>query len=400
MLHYMEARKVILSNVGFKEPKSLPLLEALGLVLAHDVRAAHALPLVGMAQADGYAVRSADVAHVDPQQPVKLKLVGRVRAGKFLRRSLAPGEAVQVEAGAPLVEGADTVVMAEDAEAAGPEIRVFRPARQGDHVRQQAEDVAQGDVVLQRGKRLRAQEVALLAALGLTRVSVYPRATVAILTVGPEFVDVRRSTEPGKVRDASAWMLDAMVRELEAMPIHLGIGGNPLLLAWQVKRGLEADVFLISSGLSLAAFEKLNELLAAQGVKGMFWNLNMKPGKPLYFGTRNRTLVFGLPGNPVSTFLKFEEFVRPAILRLMNKEWRKRREVTAELERDIRNRSKRVYFVRTALHRKGKSYLVRSAGNQGSHMLRTLMHSNSIVVMDENQQLLRSGERVRVKIID
>ncbi len=400
MLHYLEARKVILSNVGFKEPRMLPLLEAFGLVLTREIRAAQALPLVGMAQADGYAVRSADVASADPQQPAKLKLVGRVRAGKFVAKTLGPGEAVQVEAGAPLVEGADAVVMAEDAEAAGPEIRVFRSLRQGDHIRQQGEDVAQGDVILPRGKRLRAQEIALLAALGVTQVLVYPRATVAILTVGPEFVGVGKPAGPGKVRDAGAWMLDAMVRELEATPIHLGIGANPLTLAWKVKRGLEADVFLISSGLSLAAFEKLNEVLTAQGVKGMFWNLDMKPGKPLYFGTRDRTLVFGFPGNPVATFLKFEEFVRPVILRLMNKEWRKRREVTAELERDIRNRSKRVYFVRTALHRTGKNYLVRSAGNQGSHMLRTLMHSNSVVVMEANQQLLRSGERVRVTVID
>jgi molybdopterin molybdotransferase len=262
---------------------------------------------------DGYAVRAADVSG-----PVALSLIEEVPAGRSPTRPVGPGQTTRVMTGAPIPDGADAVVPHEQTEAAGRTIHFRRPSSPGQFILPRATEMAAGEVVLPAGTVLTPAALGLLAAVGRTSVTVFPTPRLAIISTGDELVEPDAMPGPGQIRNSNGSLLQALAGRARAIPHYLGIARDePAALDRLVRQGLEeADVLVLSGGVSAGRFDFVPDVLRAAGVEAHFHKVRMKPGKPLFFGTRGRTLVFGLPGNPLSSFVGFELFVRPALRKL------------------------------------------------------------------------------------
>lgn len=314
MLAVADARGVVLRYAKPLPPEVAEVTPAaLGRVTAADVRADRDSPPFTKSLMDGYAVRAADVA----PGPVELRVIEEVPAGRVPATRVGPGEAVRLFTGAPIPDGADAVVMQEKTQRpAADRVRVDDPgAKPGQNVLPRGREMAAGDVVLPAGTVLTPAAVGLLAAVGRTAVPLFPAPRVGILATGSELVEADATPGPGQIRNSNGPMLAAQVARAGAVPRVLGIGRDDRdQLAALVREGLGgSDVLLLAGGVSVGTHDLVPQVLAGLGVETHFHQVRMKPGKPLLFGTKGGVLVFGLPGNPVSSFVGFELFVRPAL---------------------------------------------------------------------------------------
>lgn len=397
MLAYEEALARILRAVPAPRPHRARLEDALGLVLARPIAAAYDLPQFDNAAVDGYAVAVAGAGSIVGVS--ELAVIGVAQAGRPFRGAVRPGQAVRIFTGAPIPEGADAVVMQESVVTGGGHIRLEQRPVDGRHIRRRGEDVRQGRTVITAGTRLRSEEIGLLAALGARSVPVFRRPSVAILTTGSELRAPGRRLKTGQLHDSNRLMLAALAQEAGALPRPLGTAPDEFeAIARGIRRGLEADVLVIAGGMSVGDKDLGRPALRRCGVKRLFWQVNMKPGMPVWFGRRGRTLVFGLPGNPVSAFVTFEEFVTPALARLMGRDWRDPYAHPAQLAADLPvSGSRRTQFVRVAVTGDNGSCRVRPLPGQGSHYLGSLADSDGWLRLSVDAQPLRRGARVLVK---
>jgi molybdopterin molybdotransferase len=311
MLEVADARAVVLRACKPLAAAPTPLADALGRVLAEDVRADLDSPPFTKSLMDGYAVRAADGS--------SLRLAAVVAAGDPPGATVGPGEAVRIFTGAPLPDGADAVVMVEKTEPAEPRIgepvRLTEPVKPGQNVLPRGREMRAGDVVLPAGTAITPAAVGLLAGVGRATVSTVRPPRVAVLATGSELVEADARPGPGQIRNSNGPMLAAQAARAGAVPRYLGIGRDDAnILAAMIRDGLEnADVLILAGGVSVGAFDLVPGVLRDLGVEAHFHKVRMKPGKPLLFGTTGDKLVFGLPGNPVSSFVCFELFVRPAL---------------------------------------------------------------------------------------
>lgn len=376
----------------------VPIDEAWGRVLAHPVTATRDLPPWDNSSMDGFAVRSADL-------PGTLPVAGVVAAGHALGAVLAPGTALRIMTGAPMPAGADAVVIREDAEVLAevlgdpPRVRFADPAAPGANVRRRGEDVAVGEAVLDAGVRLGAGELGFLAALGHAAVRVARKPRVAILSTGDELVSVDVPPRPGQIVNSNLHALSAQVREAGAEPVNAGIApdvteGPDGLLA-RIERALAADVVLTSGGVSVGDFDFVKDAFAAVGVDMDFWKVAMKPGKPLAFGcTPAGNLVFGLPGNPVSSMMCFELFVRPALLALQGANDLERPRAPVVLTTAYAKQPGRAHYLRAALRRQGDTLLAHPHPKQGSGMLSSMVGVDALVEIPAERGDVAAGDRL------
>jgi molybdopterin molybdotransferase len=303
-------------SIIFRHAKSLPpqmLPAAIGRVLAEDVAADLDMPPFDKAMMDGYAVRSADLA----AGPRVLDVVEEITAGRTPTKTLQDGQAARIMTGAPIPAGADAVVMVEHCEAVGDTNVKVPQAVGGLNVQPRGREMRRGEIVLKAGTPLRSQEIGLLAIVGRTSIQAHPAPRVAVLATGDELVEASHMPGDGQIRNSNAPMLVGQVASACGVPHDLGIGRDNLSHLWQlIGDGLTHDVLILSGGVSAGKLDLVPDVLRELGVTSHFHKVRMKPGKPLLFGTRGDTLVFGLPGNPVSSFVCFELFVRPALRRL------------------------------------------------------------------------------------
>jgi molybdopterin molybdotransferase len=389
----------VLDGVGSMDPIEVTLLDAQGLLIAEDITSDFALPSFDNAAMDGYAVRSIDTREAAAHEPVGLQVVGDIAAGAKTRSGMGPGLAMRIMTGAPIPAGADAVIPLEDTDRGLARVGILRPVRPGECVRREGEDLPAGAPALGVGAALGPQQIALLAALGRDRVLVRPRPRVSILSTGSELIEVGHRPAFGEVIDSNSYMLAAAAKDAGADARRIGIvaDDHTSLLDALENQLLRADVLITTGGVSMGAFDVVKEALSEIGTVE-FTRVAMQPGRPQGFGhLGNKVPIFCLPGNPVSSLVSFEAFVRPAIRKLLGKRQLERSTVQAvALESAKSPRGIRQYR-RGVLHREASGgYGVSFVGGAGSHLIASLALSNCLVVIHEETTEVTAGSPVTV----
>lgn len=391
MIALDDARAEILSSVSVLTPVELPTTAALGCVLAADVRSDVAVPPFDNTAVDGFAVRAEDATEV----PARLDVVATLAAGAAPERKVGPGEAIRIMTGAPMPPGADAVVMVEDTELDGEAVVIGRAAAPGDHVRPAGEDVSPGQVVFGAGTLVAAGHLGVLASIGRSAVSVYPRPRVGVLSTGDELVDDDRPLNPGEIRDANRPTLLALVGEAGCVGVDLGLARDTEAeITEALARGLSScDALVTSGGVSMGDFDYIKVVLDQLGDM-RWWQVAIKPAKPLAFGLVGGKPVFGLPGNPVSSMVSFELFARPALRRMMGHPQPERPAVRGVADEDLRRRPDgKVHFVRVVAEAGADGrYHVRSSGGQASNLLRSMALANALAVVPDGDGVASGGD--------
>jgi molybdopterin molybdotransferase len=406
LLSVAEARTIVLEHTQPLPAESTPLTPAvLGQVLAEDITSDLDMPPYDKAMMDGYALRSADVAGGQ----ARLEVIEEVMAGMVPARVVEPGQATRIMTGAPIPHGADAVVQIEhthlhSARSLGIDTR---PVRSGHNVLARGQEMKRGDTVLSAGARLRPQEFGILATVGRTTAKVYPAPRVAILSTGDEIVEADQTPGPGQIRNGNGPMLMAQTQRAAAQPRYLGNARDTRdSLRTLIASGLEDHVLVLSGGVSAGKLDLVPSVLEELGVKAHFHKVAMKPGKPILFGTLttgNRqpaTLVFGLPGNPVSSYVCFELFVRPALRRLRGVIDVGPRFVEAALAEDYSYRSDRPTYHPAWLETADLGRRARPVPWFGSPDLRGLARANAFVVLQPSQEPYRAGQICSVMCVE
>jgi molybdopterin molybdotransferase len=395
-----EARARVLAEAIPLSVESRPLVEALGAVLAEDIVAGHSVPPFDNSAMDGFAVRAADIVDAHADGPVLLVVAETIPAGHVATRALGLDEAAKIMTGAPLPEGADAVVQSEAASEQNGHVLIYEAVKPGKNVRRAGEDVMEGDRVLGPGSVLGPAEIGLIASLGRPTVQVHRRPRVAIISTGSELVEIDQPLGPGQIRNSNSFSLGAQCQQLGIEATSLGIVPDDYEATRQlIEEGLEYDVLLTSGGVSVGQFDFIKEVQDALGVERRLWGVAMKPGKPLVFGVRNGTMVFGLPGNPVSAMVSFELFVRPALLRLMGHCKTIRSPYRAIIAEDVANADGRVYVVRVRAWREHGVWHVSSTGAQGSGILRSMVGASGLALVPGGPRGVRAGEEVEFLLL-
>jgi molybdopterin molybdotransferase len=400
-----EALAQILAQTPVLGFETVPLGEALGRVLGEDVRSARVLPPADNSAMDGYAVRAADCARAKQDAPIWLPLTFEVPAGRTDVPTLARGTAARIYTGAAVPPGADSVVRQEDTDRDGERVAIRVAPELGENVRRAGEDVERGELVLEAGARIGPAQVGMLASLGRTVVAVHQRPRVAVLSGGDELVEPDGDSTGGRIVSSNSWSIAAQCRELGAEPIYLGIARDtPDDIERRLRAGLAADVIVSSAGVSVGDRDFVRGVLEKLGCRLHFWGVRIKPGYPLAFGSVGEDgrgpLVFGLPGNPVSAMMTFEQFVRPALLRMQGARRLHRPLVRARLAETLRKKPGRMNLVRVTLERDGDTVIARSTGNQSSGVLKSMIRAHGILIFPAEASELTAGAIATVQVLD
>ena len=400
MIPPADVQRELLGAVAPLAPVTVPVRDALGLVTTRDVIAGEAVPPFANTAMDGYAVRAADTTGAGPEAPVRLTVAGELPAGRAPTQPVEEGEAIRIMTGAPMPDGADSVVMVEYTETDGDAVRVMHAARPGDHVRAAGGDLAPGDLVFPAGTALGPAHLGVLSSSSFEDVEVVPRARVGVLSTGDELVE-RGPLRPGQVRDSNRSMLLAHVADAGADAADLGLAPDDESI---ITRTLEdaiasCDAVLTSGGVSVGDFDYVKAALGRLG-RMQSWQVAIKPAKPLAFGVIDGTPVFGLPGNPVSSLVSFELFARPALLLMMGHAARFRTEVTATAERALRRKPDgKLHLDRVRVHGEGDSFLAARTGDQASNVLSATAAANGLALLPDGDGVPEGGA-VRVMRLD
>lgn len=401
MISLEEALSQILNAIHPLGLEKVNLLDTLGRVIGEDILASRPIPPKNNSAMDGYALCWEDTRGASREIPVILEVIEDIPAGSIPSKTVGKGQAVRIMTGAPVPEGADAVMRMEDTEKDGRQVRIFVEATKGQDIRNAGEDVRKGEKVISRGDILRPAEIGMLAALGRSFISVYQRPLVAILATGDELVDVDENPSPWQIISSNSYALAAQILDCGATPLQIGIAKDTREdLTAKFKTALRADLIITSGGVSVGDYDLVKDIMKEVGNRMQFWQVAMRPGKPLAFGAMNNIPLFGLPGNPVSSMVSFEQFVRPSILKLMGHRNLFRRTVRALLKSPIEKSQGARHFIRARITFEDGRYRVVSTGEQGSGILKSMVKANGLIVLPEETTSVKVGETVMVQLID
>ncbi len=400
MLSVDEAQKIILAEMRPLESEAVPLALALGRCLAQDIVSTIDDPPWDRSAMDGYAVLSADTKNASHDAPCGLTVIENIPAGTMPQKKVVSGTASKIMTGAPIPEGADAVVKIEDTDPGKKVVLIHSAAERGDFIRPRGEAVRQGALVLQKGVLIRSYEVALMASIGIAQVSVSRRPRVAILSTGDELIDIHAQKRPHQIYNSNGYGLSAQVEEAGGIPIMIGIAKDTREdLTDKLKAISDVDFILISGGVSVGDYDFVKEVIEGLGGAIAFWKVAMKPGKPLAFGMISGKPIFGLPGNPVSAMVTFDQFVRPALL-FAQSFVSLRAVIHATLTESILKEPGRCHFVRGHLTIENGAFKVAPTGDQDSSNIVSLVKANAFIVLPEGSGDVEAGSKVLIQIME
>ena len=394
-----DARARVLARARRLGAEQVPLTSALDRVLAADVVAPEDVPGFDNSAMDGYAVVAADTAGA-AGRPVRVPVVDESRAGRPARRRLSPGAAIRISTGAMVPPGADAVVRVEDTRERDGAVEIRAAVEPGRNLRRAGEDVRAGAAVLRRGTPIAPAQLGVLASLGADPVACVRRARVVVLTTGDELRGPGESLEPGQVRDTNAYAVPGQARRAGADVVQVETVPDAHDATVQaLARGLAADVLVICGGVSVGVHDHVKPALEHLGVRPEFWGVALRPGKPTWFGVhRDRTLVFGLPGNPVSAMVTFHLLARPALAALAGTDPAATR-VSAVFDADYEKRPGRAHAVRCRVEVRDDGWHVQPTGEQGSHILTSMLEAQALALLERGRGNVTAGERVTAELL-
>ncbi|MDP8952910.1 MAG: molybdopterin molybdotransferase MoeA, partial [Actinomycetota bacterium] len=397
LIDHYEAVRLVLESTPRSQVVRVPLMESRGLALAEDVRARFDSPPFDNSAVDGYALRSADA-----EAGRVFRVVDEAPAGRPARKSVGEGEAVKIFTGGVIPDGADAVAMVENTSGWGEEFELKKAAAPGNNLRLAGEDVREGDVILRSGTEIGAPEIALAATQGYGELPVYRRPRVVVLSTGSELVEPgTRPLAPGEIFDSNSFALLAQAREAgaDARRVTAASDDAEVLRAAMEEALASADVVVTSGGVSVGQRDLVKGTLLDLGVEQVFWGIKLKPGKPVFFGTREDARFFGLPGNPVSAMVCFELFVRPALMRMMGREDHHRPRIKVYFDQDVQNRFGRMHAMRVNLTRTEKGWRADSVGAQGSGLVSSLTKADALALVGPESEGVRAGDSVEAIVL-
>ena len=405
-LSVLAAQERIVSHFEPVESETLPLSQCAGRILASDILSSD-LPLFDNSSVDGFAVIATDLTTASPNSPIMLHVVADIPAGSSPNIILSSGNAARIMTGAPLPKGADAVIMVEDTDfnyretnkIAPENVKIIKSIRAGENIRRRGMDIKSGHKVLFTGQRLRAQDIGLLAMLGMAYVNVYKRPRIALLSSGDELVPVEKHLEPGKIRDSNSYTLAVLITDVGCEVIPLGVASDnreAIQFLFDQAASVDADAIISSGGVSVGAFDYVKEVIESNG-RLDFWRVNMRPGKPLAIGEYRGLPFIGLPGNPVSAFVGFEVFVRVALRRMAGQHSTTKlpghQTVRVRLAEAVESDGRESYL-RAVIEDQDGGFSAKLTGHQGSGNLLSIVQANALLIIPAGVKSLAIGAQV------
>jgi molybdopterin molybdotransferase len=402
MISVEEALTRILAEIKPLNVVHVPLSEASGLVLAEDVVAQEDIPPFANSAMDGFALLSKDSKPRNGNPP-RLRITGGVAAGYIADHAVEEGTAMRIMTGAPVPPGADTVIQVELTRSDGPEgewVEILEEVAPGNNIRPAGEDMHKGQTALSAGTEIGPWEIGILATLGWATVPVIRRPRVAVLSTGDEVIDVGEPLQPGKIRNSNGYLLEAAVRQAGAEAYRLGIARDTVeSLREKLAEAITYDLILTSGGVSVGDFDLVKDIMQEQGQMN-FWRINMRPGKPVAFGHISGVPLLGLPGNPVSSAVTFELFGRPLIRKMLGHSHLVKPQITVTIEDGVQERAMRRHYVRARVEWRDGRFVAHTTGNQGSHIMTSLLNANALLIIPEGGHTLHPGDTAKAMMLN
>lgn len=394
MIDVENALNVIDQNTKELTLEKKDILSCLNKVLAEDIYSKDNLPPFDKSAMDGYAIKSEDTRNYDTKKVVEFEIKGLIKAGDYCEEDLNSGQAYKIMTGAPLLKGADAVIQIEKVEVDGNILKVCQVVKKGNNVIKLGEEIKVGGLALNRGNIIRPVEIGLLASLGYSCVNVYKSPTIALIITGDELIDIDSKLQRGKIRNSNEYSLKALVKNLGAKDLSLGIvADDKEILKQKVKYALQnADIVVTSGGASVGDYDFVDDVLKEIGADIKFNSVAIKPGKPVTFAIYKEKLFFSLPGNPLSLITTFEEFVKPAIEKMMGKQNGKKKEFPVILMEDFKAKRGRKKYEYVEIKEDTGKYYAYALGSQCSNHLMTMSEANGIIIIPEECGNVKAGE--------
>lgn len=397
-----EALEILLKECTTTETVHLPILDALGSVLAEDIVADINMPPFDKSPLDGYAVRSEDTKGASKDQPITLKVIDFIPAGYVSDKKLGQGEAIRIMTGAKIPQGADVIIRVEDTSFSNETVTIYNEYSANTNIIKAGEDMKKGDPVLEKGMIIDAPEIGILATLGRGYVEVFRKVHVAILSTGDELVDLQTPLVEGKIRNSNSYTIGAQTKKLGAKTLILGIcADNIESIKEKLKSALNwADIVITTGGVSVGDCDFVKEAFQEVGGEILFWRAKMKPGTPIAVAKKGDKFLFGLSGNPAAAYITFEIFARPIILKKMGKTKYQLTEVESILESDFTKVSKQNRFVRGNTYYRDGKYYTRLPDKHSSGVLSSLVGMNSIFYIKAGTGPYKKGDKITVQLLN
>lgn len=396
-----EAKDIILSQCKETDEEEVFFSESLGRYVSKDIKSKLPVPLFDNSAMDGFAVRSCDLSKASKENPISLKIIDEVWAGKVPNPLTEPFTCMRIYTGAIIPDGADAVVRKEDV-TVQEDIALFsQPIEAGTDIRKKGEEIKEGDTVIKRGYRITPPAIGLLSSLMIKKVNVFKKPKVLVIATGSELIDIDGDFSYGKIVNSNSYALISMISEYGAEPIYGGIVEDTKeKLAESFKLANQADIIITTGGVSVGEYDLVKDVFGSLGVNWLFWKVRMRPGHPVAFGVFKEKLFFALPGNPVSAMVTFDQFVLPAIKRMLGVENFERKRFFAIATDDIKKKADRTHFLRGRVYTKDETLFVDIFPNQSSAAISSMTNSNCYVILEEGNTRIKKGERALVELFE